>query len=443
MEPRTPFGRNKLWLLIALSLLLVNLSCGPLATAAPTRPPATVVIAPSFTPPPPTETLPPTETPIPTVTPTLFVPKATFKIAAQLPLSVSNVDIGDDILHGAELAVDQLAGPLMSLGYQVELVAYDDQMEIAPAVDASRQIVADPAVLCVVGPAISRILNQVKEIYHQAGLPFISPSATSPMLSASGYLEFNRLVGRDDVQGRAAAQFAKSKGFVRAFVMNQNSEYAREIAATFKTEAGQLGMNVVGSIATDEAANFTNAIERIKAGNVDVVYFSTTNVEQAGAFFREARAAGYLGAFLSHDGINNPVLLELAGPLLLDGGGFYYTSTAARPKDYPGAAQFVHDYEASFSAQPGLYSAQAYDAAGICMRAIEVAAEGGQSPTRSQVANAIRGLQDHAGITGMINFTDRGEPDPGQYFVFQVTSPDPVAWAENPLLATYAIATPR
>jgi len=50
--------------------------------------------------------------------------KATIKIATQSPLSSAR---GEAIKLGAQLAIEQLKGPLERMGFGIELVALDDQ----------------------------------------------------------------------------------------------------------------------------------------------------------------------------------------------------------------------------------------------------------------------------------------------------------------------------
>lgn len=432
---------------LVVSLLLIGLivvsGCAPApATAMTSITPSATMVMPTASQTPmklPTATLIPTET----VTP--FVPKATLKIASHSPLTGDQAPVGTDIMRGAELAVKQLASPLMDLGYKTELVPYDDQNDVGVAVSVAKEVVADPDTLCVVGPYTSRILNQVKEIYHQAGLAFISPSATAVFASASGYPEVNRVIGRHDGQGAAGAQFAKAQGYSRVFVISQGSDYAQFNAYHFRNEASRMGMDVVGNMTTEATENFERYIDRIIATDSELVYFSTLDVKQAGTFFREARAAGYVGTFLGNEGIDNPALLEFAGPLIMDGGGIYYTSTVAPASSYPGASVFLEDFETRYGGTPQIFAAQAYDASGICMKAIEEAsrAKGGEIPTRAEVAESIRTLQDYMGITGTYNFNKNGDPNPAQYFVFQVVSTNPDDWNQNNLVSSFEVAPPE
>lgn len=136
----------------------------------------------------------------------------TIKVATQSPLSGGQSAIGVDIKNGAELAMEQLKKPLEDMGFKVELAAFDDQANPDNGVANAKNIVADPAVLCVVGHYNSGVQIPSSEVYHASNLANVSPANTNPKVTDRGYLEVSRIVGRDDVQGVVAAQFAASKG---------------------------------------------------------------------------------------------------------------------------------------------------------------------------------------------------------------------------------------
>jgi len=436
-----------------ISILLITLMVGVAGCAPSTR---EIPVAPSSSLSPPTSTLtaiptgPPTETSIPTATPipmpttTPFVPKATIRIVSHSPLSGNYSNFGTDIMHAAELAIQQLAGPLIEMGYRIELVPYDDKSNIESAVANANEIIADPGVLCGVGHFTSSITISASEIYHKAGLPFVSPSSMAAAVTDRGYLEVNRTVGRTEGQGVAAAQFANAQGFKKVFIISQPWDYGKTIVYTFRNEAVRLEIKVAGNMATDRMEHFDAIIARVLATKPDVVYFAA-NADQAGTFFREARAAGYMGAFLGVNAMNTSSLLGLAGPLLVDGGGMYYTDMAAPASYYPAAAKFVEDFQNMYGNTPLTYAAQAFDAAGICLKAIEEAsnAKGGDLPTRAEVAKAIRALEDYGGITGTYNFNKRGDPTLADYFVYKVVSVDPNKWDQNPVVASFKAPPPK
>ncbi len=161
----------------------------------------------------------------------------TIKIATQSPLSGGQSAIGVDIKNGAELALEQLKGPLEEMGFKVELSPYDDQANPDNGVANAKRIVADPQVLCVVGHYNSGVQIPSSEEYHSAGLANVSPANTNPKVTDRNYVEVSRIVGRDDVQGVVGAQFANSKGMKTAYVIHDKTAYGQGIAEYFRKEA--------------------------------------------------------------------------------------------------------------------------------------------------------------------------------------------------------------
>src|SRR5574340_1032989 len=166
----------------------------------------------------------------------------TIKIATQSPLSGDMSAVGVDIKRGAELAVEQLGGPLTEMGYKLELAPFDDQGNPDTGVANAKQIVSDPAILCIVGHYNSGVQIPSSEVYHTAGLANVSPANTNPKVTTRGYLEVNRIVGRDDVQGVVGADFAFAQGMTSAFVVHDKTAYGQGIAEFFRQEAEAKGM---------------------------------------------------------------------------------------------------------------------------------------------------------------------------------------------------------
>lgn len=370
--------------------------------------------------------------------------KGTIKVATQSPLSGGQSAIGVDIKNGAELAMEQLKKPLEDMGFNVELAAFDDQANPDTGVANSKNIVADPAVLCVVGHYNSGVQIPSSENYHASQLANVSPANTNPKVTDRGYPEVSRIVGRDDVQGVVAAQFANDKGMKSAYVIHDKTAYGQGIAEFFKREAEKLGMQVLGFEGTEEKANFDAILAPLIAANPEVVFFGGI-YDQASVFFKQAREKGYMGMFLSDDGYDSPEAVKIGGPTLLDGGGLFYTTVAGPAKLYPGTAKFQKDFKAKYGADPKPFAAQGFDSMAICLKAIEDAAKaaGNALPTRESVSSAVRELKDYKGITGTINFNPKGDLTTAKYFVIQVTSPDPEKWNDNTIDKTLDIAPPQ
>jgi branched-chain amino acid transport system substrate-binding protein len=330
------------------------------------------------------------------------------------------------------------------LTYQVDLVSYDDQNIANTAVNNAQQIIADREILCGVGHYDSDITVTASDIYHQGGLAFVSSAATAPLLTDRNYLEANRVIGRADGQGLVAAQFAQAQGFRSVFIVSQQAEVSVRNAESFRTTSGNLGIRWLGSSITNITDdNRSKIVNEILEASPELIYVSTAP-DQAFPFLTALRAAGYTGTILGTESLHDQALIDQAGASLLDGGGLYYTIMSPPAQYHPHGAEFVEAFTSRYGEPPGVYAARAYDAAGMCLAAIERAAteKAGALPTRNEVARALRRLNDYDGITGTYDFNRQGDPDPVSYYIYQVTSTDAASWDQNPIVSAYEIVPP-
>ena len=376
----------------------------------------------------------------PAASPTPAV-KGTIKIATQSPLSGGQAALGEGMKNGAQLAIEQLKGPIEALGFKVELVPFDDQAKPDVGVANAKQLVNDPDILAVIGHLNSGVAIPSSETYKDYDLVMVSPANTNPCITDRGYLVVNRVCGRDDVQGAVGAEFAFNELKVKtAFVIHDKTTYGQGVAEFFKKRFEELGGKVLGFEGTEEKANFDPLITAIQAANPELIYFGGI-YDQAGVFFKQAREKGVKAIFLGPDGMDSSELAKIAGDAVV---GMYYTSVAAPPTVYEGAKKFIQDYKAKFGKDPEPFSAQAYDATAIVLKAIEAAINeaGGQKPSRKAVAQKVRATKDFQGITGVITFDERGDPVKAKYFVIKVVSGKPEDWGNNQLVKTLELAPP-
>jgi len=363
--------------------------------------------------------------------------KGTIKIATQSPLSGGQAALGEGIKLGAQLALDKLKGTLTKQGFKVELVPFDDQAKPDVGVANAKNIIADKDILVVIGHLNSGVAIPSSEVYKEVDLAMISPANTNERITDRGYPNINRVCGRDDVQGPVGAEFAAQTLKVKSvYVIHDKTTYGQGVAEAFKADLEKKGVKVVAFEGTEEKSNFDPIITPIKAKNPDLVYFGGI-YDQAAPFFKQAREKGVKSKFLGPDGIDSSDLVKIAGKAVV---GIYYT-TAAAPSTSAQAKQFGDDFKKKFGKNPEPYAAEAYVATAIAIKALESAATGGTVPTRAAVATAIRKVK-YTGMTGSIEFDDKGDPKKASYYVMQVSSDNPEKWGENKEAKRLAIAAP-
>jgi branched-chain amino acid transport system substrate-binding protein len=349
---------------------------------------------------------------------TAWAQKGKIKIAVQAPLSGEQAALGEHIKLGAQLAVEEATKAFKSLGYDLELVPYDDQAKPEVGVANARNVVADPDVLVLVGHFNSGDALPASEVYKDAMLVMISPANTATEITDRGYPNVNRVCGRDDVQGPVGARFAAQDLKLKSvYIIHDKTHYGQGVADNFRGEAKKLGMNVLGYEGTEERANFSPMINPLKARNPTLVYFGGI-YHQGGLLLKQLREKGVSAKFMGPDGLDSAEMVKIAGAAAT---GSYYTSVAGPPDAYPETAAFAKKFKQRFGKDVESFGMYGYDSAQVGIKAMErwIQANGGKKPGRADVSTAVRKIKNFKGVTGSIEFDNKGDPVKAKYFVFQ------------------------
>ena len=344
--------------------------------------------------------------------------KGRIKIAVQAPLSGEQAAIGEHIKLGAQLAVEESSKAFKDLGYDLVLVPQDDQAKPEVGVANARNMVADPEVLVIVGHFNSGVALPSSEVYKDAMLTMISPANTATEITDRGYPNVNRVCGRDDVQGPVGARFtAQDLKLKSVYIIHDKTLYGQGVAENFRNEAKKLGLIVLGFDGTEERANFSPMIIPLKAKNPDLVYFGGI-YHQGGLLLKQLREKGVKAKFMGPDGLDSAEMAKIAGSAVV---GSYYTSVAGPPDAYPETAAFAKKYKQRFGKETESFGMYGYDATLVGIKAIEgwIKANPGKKPSRADVVTAVRNIKNFKGITGSIEFDNKGDPVKAKYFVLQ------------------------
>jgi len=344
--------------------------------------------------------------------------KGKIKIAVQAPLSGEQAALGEHIKLGAQLAVEEAVKAFKAMGYDLELVPQDDQAKAEVGVANARNMVADPNVLVIVGHFNSGVALPASEVYKDAMLVMISPANTATEITDRGYPNVNRVCGRDDVQGPVGARFAAQELKAKSvYIIHDKTTYGQGVADSFRNEAKKLGMNVLGFDGTEERANFAPMIIPMKAKNPALVYFGGI-YHQGGLLLKQMREKGVKAMFMGPDGVDSEEMVKIAGAAAV---GSYYTSVAPPRDATPETAAFAKKYKQRFGKDIEAFGLYGYDATLVGIKAMEqwLKANPGKKPSRAEVSAAVRNIKGFKGVTGSIEFDNKGDPIKAKYFVLQ------------------------
>ncbi|HEX9262870.1 MAG TPA: branched-chain amino acid ABC transporter substrate-binding protein [Candidatus Binatia bacterium] len=349
---------------------------------------------------------------------TAWAQKGKIKIAVQAPLSGEQAALGEHIKLGAQLAVEEATKAFKELGYDLQLVPQDDQAKPEVGVANARNMVADPDVLVIVGHFNSGVALPASEVYKDAMLTMISPANTATEITDRGYPNVNRVCGRDDVQGPVGARFAAQELKAKSvYVIHDKTAYGQGVADSFRNEAKKLGMNVLAFEGTEERANFSPMIIPLKAKNPDLVYFGGI-YHQGGLLLKQMREKGVKAKFMGPDGLDSAEMAKIAGNSVINS---YYTSVAPPRDATPDTIAFAKKYKQHFGKEIEAFGLYGYDATLVGIKAMEqwIKANGGKKPSRADVVTAVRKIKNFKGVTGSIEFDNKGDPVKAKYFVLQ------------------------
>ncbi len=112
-------------------------------------------------------------------------------VGIALPLTGAGAEDAINILHGAQLAIEEANAKGGPGGYEVRTLVLDNgtatagQYDPAQAAINARKMVSDPTVVGAVGPQASGSGKAMAPLLSQGNLATVTPSSTNPDLTAS------------------------------------------------------------------------------------------------------------------------------------------------------------------------------------------------------------------------------------------------------------------
>ncbi len=285
--------------------------------------------------------------------------------------------------------------------YRVTLVVEDDKNSPQEAAAAATRLINQQNVVAIIGPLYSGTALAAGQVAENARVPLISPTATSPAVTAGRQYVF-RVCFTDEVQGKALARFLRvNAGYNYAAVVYDVSDaYNQALAGSFKQYFEAEGGRVLleKTYVADVTAFFPR-IEDLKARNLQLVFLPdySVNVEPLA---RALRAEGIKAVFAGGDAWDaiDPTLPELEGS--------FYATHWTPDVPAPVSQEFVRAYQAAYGESPTPTAALSYDALQLVVAALR--AQGEVSP--EAIARGLQATRDFAGVTGAISYTLGGDP---------------------------------
>lgn len=329
------------------------------------------------------------------------------KIGHAGPLTGNIAHLGKDTENGVRMAIDEMNAKGMTLGgkkAKFVLVSEDDAADPRQATLVAQKL-ADAKVQGLIGHVNSGTTIPASKIYHDAGIPQISPSATNPKYTLQNYKTTFRVVTNDAqlgvVMGRYAAQTLKLKNVA---VVDDRSAYGQGLADEFLKSAKAHGINIVSrQFTSDKATDFSAILTAIKSKQPDAIFFGGIDAV-GGPMLRQMKQLGINAKFMGGDGVCSEQMPTLAGEGLIDDIVICSEPGGIEDSQKKIIEDFRAKYRKKFGSNVQIYAPYAYDAAMLMMDAMQKV--GSSDPAKYLPVMATSKYQ---GVTGTIEFDAKGD----------------------------------
>ena len=336
------------------------------------------------------------------------------KIGSVAPLTGPQTHIGKDNENGARLAVDEINAKGLELNgkkVRLELLGEDDQAEPKTATIVAQKLV-DSGVVAVIGHLNSGTTIPASKIYHDAGIPQISPSATAVAYTAQGYNTAYRVMANDSQQGKALGQYAvNGMGAKKIAIIDDRTAYGQGLAQEFEKAAKSSGGEVVAhEFTNDKATDFSAILTSIKGKNPDLIFFGGMD-PQGGPMAKQMKSLGLTAKLLGGDGLQNANFIKLAAS---DAEGVVASSPGLPIDSMPGGPDFRKRFESKYGPIQ-VYAPYAYDAVYALVEAMKRANSAEPAKVLAELPKT-----DLQGVSGPVKFDAKGDTVGGAVTLYQV-----------------------
>lgn len=340
----------------------------------------------------------------------------TIKVAILGPFTGGAAFVGTEQLNFAKLAVADFE---KASGIKVELVEVDTELDPAKAVTGVQKVVADADVVGIVGPAGSQEVEATSPILEEAGLVYVSPSATRTSLTEGSLKAFFRVVPRDDVQGPTDATYmVEQLGAKSVYIIDDQTSYSTGLADEVSKKLEELGVTVTRDSIKQGDSDFAAIVTKIKGAGADAVFMPFQLAAQAASIARTMKEQGVEAIAFGGDGVfaTKDFITDAGGATE----GAYVSNFAPDLRGVEAAKSVVEAYEKEYGPDFSSFGGPAYAATDVILQAIKSAMGSGEV-TRASVLAAVAATNIESSVLGIpIAFDEKGDIKSASFFIFKV-----------------------
>ncbi|MFF9773914.1 bifunctional serine/threonine-protein kinase/ABC transporter substrate-binding protein [Streptomyces sp. NPDC013978] len=348
----------------------------------------------------------------------------TYTIGLQLDLSGAQKTPGKAQERGVRLAVTA-HNARADAPFKLALKTFDYGGEAARAKATASRLVADPAVLAVIGPTTATAVRAAAPPYTDASMPLVLaslapetvglPDSALPTVCATVASELSRAIPVLDYLHRVRPTRRTAVIEDRA-----GGETSWDLTSTLRETPPHKVTITVHPVAAEEN-DFRPAVDAALTSRAQAVVYTGTSPIRAALCARALAAAGFTGPRLGFDFVMRPAFLKEAGEAA-EGWLFEALHTDPAASGSKAAKAFTAAHRERYDEPPGRWAAEAYDAVGLIARAMDSLGAGAEFEPGEVAERLFR--TTHDGVAKRIRFVEGGThflEVANMNFLYQVT----------------------
>ena len=377
-------------------------------------------------------------------------PTRAIRIGVVLPLSGKRAIVGQRVLQGIQMSINQLSTRDKS---RLELVVKDSGLgrEVVQVVE---ELAQDPNVIGIIGPVLSGDVESVIPVIEKYQLPIFTPTASTPGLADKSPYIFRNALTKEQQASYLARHAVNELNLYRFVVIYPDVSYGETMRKVFEDEVRSLGGQIVESIPFKrKQTDFKKQIlkiggmaddqlkarvqRHIKRGTQPLPLndkgINSRPLVEGGLYADDQVEELKVTLELNYDAIFIPgsyhkvslIVPQLAfynieDILLLGGNGWHSRKLVDAARNYlknvlfvdgfyansknERTVRFVDIFLSTFGQNPTIHSAQSYDAANIFTSFIK-----DRVFNRLEVLERLRTLKDFPGVSGDTTILPSGD----------------------------------
>jgi len=320
------------------------------------------------------------------------------KIGADLPLTGSFAEYGQEILAGMKLYQEEAA----ARGVHFDLIVIDNGSEALGTQKAFKELVERHHVEVVVGDYSSTNTFILKPLALKYHVPVITPTATNDEVTTANPYIF-RTCFNDSFQGQALAWYLKHQTKLRRIGAFYNldldgGDYSRGLNYTLTLAFEKNGGKIKEVGYRSGQKDYTAELRELQQADVEAV-FAPFYPDDVVRLLDSAARIHFTPVFFGGDGWSEDEVLRSGNPRAV---GSFYGCMFADESSAPATVAFIKLLRQK-KLSPGMCIAQGYDTAGILVSILKPDMDG------DSIREALAGkVINYPGVTGLTTICPDG-----------------------------------